>query len=68
MSRAFVSTGGRTTSTTRPQHAQLLPDQEIDVDVRIETPPGFAGRQAFNVNTRTTSGYAGGVTLIVATN
>jgi hypothetical protein len=46
----------------------LLPDQEIDVDVRIEPPAGFAGRQIFNVNARTTSGYAGGVTLVVATN
>ena len=51
-----------------PPHALLLPDQEIDVDVRIEPPAGFAGRQGFNVNARTTSGYAGGVTLVVATN
>ena len=54
--------------TITPPNPALLPDQEIDVDVRIETPPGFTGRQGFNVNARTTAGFAGGVTLIVATN
>jgi hypothetical protein len=56
------------TITITPPQPVLLPDQEIDVEVRIETPPGFAGRQGFNVNARTTSGCSGGVTLIVATN
>jgi hypothetical protein len=55
------------TITIAPSHPVLLPDQEIDVDVSIEPPPGFAGRQVFNVNARTISGYAGGVTLVVAT-
>jgi hypothetical protein len=56
------------TITITPVQPSLLPGQEIDVDVRIDTPPGFTGRQAFNVNARTASGYAGGVTLVVATN
>ena len=56
------------TITITPPNPLLLPDQEIDVDVRIETPPGFTGRQGFNVNARTTAGYAGGVTFVVATN
>ena len=53
--------------TITPAQPLLLPGQEIDVDVRIETPPGFTGRQGFNVNARTTAGFAGGVTLVVAT-
>jgi hypothetical protein len=56
------------TITITPPHPVLLPDQEIDIDVRIEPPQGFVGRQAFNVNARTTFGFAGGVTLVVATN
>jgi hypothetical protein len=62
----FPLPAGWTVTITPPQPL-LQADQEIDVDVRIEVPPGFAGRQHFNVRARTTSGYAGGVTLIVAT-
>jgi hypothetical protein len=61
----FPVPGGWTITITPPEPV-LLPDQEIDVDVRIEPPPGFVGRQAFNVNARHEAGYAGGVTLVVA--
>jgi hypothetical protein len=50
-----------------PQTPALHPGDEIDVDVKITPPAGFAGRQPFNVNARTGEIFAGGVSLIVRT-
>ncbi len=50
-----------------PDQPLLDPDEEIDVNVKITPPGGFAGSKPFNVNARQGDKYAGGVTLIVST-
>jgi hypothetical protein len=51
-----------------PPTPALPPGAEIDIDVKITPPAGFAGRQPFNVNALRGTTYAGGVSLIVQTN
>lgn len=48
-----------------PQTPALAPAEEKSIAVRITPPPGFAGRQVFNVNAFHQEGFAGGVTLYV---
>jgi hypothetical protein len=50
-----------------PANPSLTANEEIDVAVRITPPTGFAGAVPFNVNAVHDGGYAGGVSLIVAT-
>lgn len=50
-----------------PPAVSLAPDDEIDVEVRIMPPSGFAGEKYFNVNALYREHYAGGVSLVVST-
>ena len=49
----------------QPDAPSLAADQTITVRVTIDPPPGFTGRQPFNINAYHQQGFAGGVTLIV---
>jgi hypothetical protein len=48
-----------------PTNLLMEPEQEQVIEVRIESPPGFAGTQAFNINAFTDWRFVGGVTLRV---
>lgn len=50
-----------------PPDVSLLPDGEIEIEVRITPPGGFAGDKSFNVNALYGEHYAGGVSLVVST-
>ena len=48
-----------------PAEAELPPEGETTIKVRIAPPAGFTGRQPFNVNVFDRDGFVGGVTLYV---
>jgi hypothetical protein len=48
-----------------PSQPELDPDEEITVEVLVEPPPDFVGKQTVNVHARSQGILAGGVTLLV---